>query len=236
MSSQVVVTTAAKRGRSPSFSSGTKKTKTRYANPSRRLNKVILGRTFPDKITATLKYFELLGGSVTAGTTVKYPFRANGMFDPYAPLGGHQPYGFDQWTAIYNHWVVTASTIRVTIVPDAASTALAPLMVGIYNDDDTSNSLTYFDMIEASNRGQYRAINYNSPPSVIKAGYKSKWTFGNAPLADPSQRGTAAADPTETQVFNLWVANTGAAAAQQTFYVEIEYQATFFERKDLGGS
>jgi len=44
--------------------------------------------------------------------TVK-EFRANGLYDPDFSLGGHQPYGFDQLMAQYNHFTVLKAVFEI---------------------------------------------------------------------------------------------------------------------------
>ena len=41
--------------------------------------------------------------------------RGNGMFDPDAALGGHQPLGFDQYMMLYQKYYVKSSTISVDV-------------------------------------------------------------------------------------------------------------------------
>jgi len=38
----------------------------------------------------------------------------NGLFDPEIPIGGHQPMGFDQAMAFYDHYTVVRSSVTVT--------------------------------------------------------------------------------------------------------------------------
>lgn len=54
---------------------------------------------------------ELTAPGVGAITTKEY--RANGMYDPEFGLGGHQPYGFDQLMAQYNHFTVLKSVFVI---------------------------------------------------------------------------------------------------------------------------
>jgi len=42
-------------------------------------------------------------------------FRANDVFDPDHALGGHQPYGFDQLMAMYQHFTVLSSKVTVEV-------------------------------------------------------------------------------------------------------------------------
>jgi len=39
-------------------------------------------------------------------------FRLNGLFDPDFSLGGHQPMGFDEWSAFYGRYRVNQPSVR----------------------------------------------------------------------------------------------------------------------------
>lgn len=51
--------------------------------------------------------------STVIGTYGNYYFRANSCFDPDESSAGHQPRGFDQWSAFYDNYVVLGSKITV---------------------------------------------------------------------------------------------------------------------------
>ena len=55
---------------------------------------------------------EMLPASLTS--SVGFTFRGNGIQDPYAGIGGHQPRGFDQFMAIYETFTVLASSCKAS--------------------------------------------------------------------------------------------------------------------------
>lgn len=67
---------------------------------------------------ASLGYNEQFTAAPGSGSSDGYVYRLNGMFDPRVSTGGHQPQYFDQMTAIYNYWCVTACDIVVRAVPE----------------------------------------------------------------------------------------------------------------------
>ena len=73
------------------------------AVPRNRLN-------FPQSMKTKLRYVERIDSNID-GTNVKlFGFRGNGLYDPFIPLGGHQPRGFDDFMKIYDKFTVVGSS------------------------------------------------------------------------------------------------------------------------------
>lgn len=223
---------AAKRNRSNS-TTGTKRKKA----ASRVKSIVKIGRSFPDKVNTTLRYYDL-NVAVPATTTVTgVHYRANGIFDPYVPVGGHQPLGFDQWMAVYDHWVVNSSRIKVTFTyRDETGDVVHPFICGIYDDDDATNSLSVNSLVEAQGRSKTGILTTNQDRVVLYSSWRNTKTFGPATLSDSRQAGSVAADPSEAHNWFIWLYNYGNTANTINFFVDIEYNVTFFERRDLATS
>jgi hypothetical protein len=66
---------------------------------------------------AKLKYtaIETLPNIALGAITVRQ-WRANDLFDPDYAVGGHQPYGFDQIMAQYNHFTVIHSVLELELM------------------------------------------------------------------------------------------------------------------------
>lgn len=50
------------------------------------------------------------------GAAVYAIWRGNSIYDPYAGVGGHQPYGTDQWAQFYKRYRVYGSRIRFQVI------------------------------------------------------------------------------------------------------------------------
>jgi len=66
----------------------------------------------PPFLKAKLRYSCQVQAVHAEGSPNHFEFRANGMYDPEVAVGGHQPYGFDQLTARYQHWTVVYATCK----------------------------------------------------------------------------------------------------------------------------
>jgi len=94
------------------------------------------GTGFPDELRCVLKYSTTYNtsGSVTPSP---YVFRLNSLFDPDLTGTGHQPFFFDQLTAVYGQYCVTAGKARVGIENQQSAVALK--VVALYSDSNVSS-------------------------------------------------------------------------------------------------
>jgi len=103
-------------------------------NPSRGIS------GFPTTIRTTLKYCDVITLTSTAGAVSQYAFRLNSAYDPDYTGGGHQPYFYDQFAAIYRKYTVMGSTFKASFCPIVSATTTVqpsgPLLIGISSDDD----------------------------------------------------------------------------------------------------
>nr|QXP07611.1 MAG: putative capsid protein [Arizlama virus] len=66
---------------------------------------------FPISKTVRLRYVEDFTLNPSLGGNATYLFRANGVYDPNATTGGHQPMFYDNYTQLYSRYRVNWSTI-----------------------------------------------------------------------------------------------------------------------------
>lgn len=239
MSSQVTVTTGAKRARAASTGSRKKsKSPTRGFKVAYPRNNIIrMGRTFPEKLRATLRYSDINSSyASSAGSYIATMiYKCNSCYDPYYPVGGHQPYGFDQYMAVYNHFSVIKSFIKVTF-QQQNDTSNFPGVVGINYDDDGTDASTPSTRIEKTGRKNYGVVGANATQVVLYDKWTCKQKFGASAMALDKNIGTIAADPSEVCTWFIWYANNGATTGYMQVVVDIEYDVEFTELKDFGAS
>lgn len=224
-----------KRARTGKRTSAVAKTSfSRVPNPN-SWTRVTRNVGFPNKMTMRHRYTEAISlGSVT-GALATYSFSANGMFDSNITGTGHQPLYFDQMTAIYDHYTVIGSTIKVHFVSFPENTT--PLIVGIMkNDDSTVTPANATAMAEQS--GSVSTL-LSEDPSMIRTlscSYSAKGTYGGSVLGNDQLQGTSATNPPEALLYTIFAQSANVNSGSVYVYVEIEYLAVWDELRDIAQS
>lgn len=191
---------------------------------------------FPKKLLVKHKYVETVTNTNVAGIPGSYLFNCNGMYKPNYSTAGHQPLYFDQMYAIYNHYTVIGSRIKVTATPSAVYAVGANLAIYI-NDDTTYSGLSNINNAQEQHSGKFRfsAAGANQPV-VMYSKWSAKKTFGGSVLGNDLLQGTYNANPTEASYYQIMVYPLDGGV--QTWYlnVEIEYLAVWDELKDIASS
>lgn len=192
---------------------------------------------FPERLVMKHKY---VGGFTIAaaagGALATNQFLANGLFDPDVTSTGHQPMLYDQMKAIYDHWTVKSSKIKITFGQD---TQLIGSVIGIFLNDDSSVTPTAFYDCGEQRNGTLTFLPKlgAATPKTLRLSFDSKKMFGSDGTTNPNLQGSSGADPTETAVYTIF----GQAVDISTAFsvsgtVELEYTVEWFELKDLAAS
>lgn len=170
----------------------------------------------------------------TLGALAKLNIQAN---RPYS--GTNYAYGWNQWAALYNNYIVLGSKCRMFIQGfSAASTIMG--MAGIYLSDDTTNFTSWVNMIEAR-RGTNKSFRQDGDKKVtmVMSKYSAKKHYNIKDIKDNVERlgSTMTAGPTDAAYFNCWmqpIDQTNGATYYATFIVD--YIVMFSEPKDVAAS
>ena len=191
---------------------------------------------FPTSQMVKFRYCQSVNINPAAGLTASHLFIANGLYDPDYTGTGHQPYGFDQWMAIYNHYIVESAVITVQFVSSAtsASASTCNAVVGIALKDDTTVETDLNNIREV--KGSKSIVVPMQECRTLKNYFNKKAIFKDS--EDGVLRGTASANPSETCIFQVFVTpvDTTADVLAMACVVTIDYTARLFELKDFGGS
>lgn len=191
-----------------------------------------------------LRYCDLLTLDVAAaGGIVSDLFRANGPYDPYQPVGGHQPMGWDQMAAIYNHYVVLGAKIKCVFTPRTSDTGAAVIAGIDVVDDATFTTATRTTLLEQK-KARYLAANTSNStrPVVITKKFSTKKFFNIKDVKDNVTRLGAPTSnlPTEEAFFRIFMMSADATAAHDPnpydVFVTLDYIILFGEPREFPAS
>lgn len=197
-----------------------------------------MGTGLPQKVMVKHKYVETLNTSMSAGQFQGFAWKANGMYAPSTYSGAHQPMYFDQYAALYNHFVIIGSKCTFTISHISEADNAHTFRVCAFLDDNNSISAASVDAVaEATQaRKQKHVTAEQGTPTFLKSTFSAKRVFGGSILGNKALTGTAAADPTELSYHVIAVQATPTLEAHFLLTVEIEYVAIWTELKEVAQS
>lgn len=219
-----------KRARTKKTSQGRGNKFVSYMKLSPKYALVNLGQGFPDKIKTVLRYSQVVTVTGTTGVIGNYLFRANGLYDPDYTSTGHQPMYYDQFVALYNHWVVTKS--KITIKPVRNTSESTGCHVALLQNDDTTVLSTMQAMIEMG-KAKYQMMDPRSGGKVMSQQFDARKVYGGNPLDHSQLQGSVGSDPSELTFFQISTqASDFASTVSVDVDVLIEYEVVFTELKD----
>lgn len=178
----------------------------------------------------SFRYSSQLTAQVTLGTLYTHVFSANGMYDPDITLTGHQPRGFDQMMTLYDHYVVTASTLKITAINQGTE----GVIVGITPVDVTTARSSLLEYLE-DRKSKWMTL------GAASGGVSNKTLtyminigsfLGRKPFAEDDLKGSASANPLDGVFFHVWIANLyGVADTNVAFAPLLDYKACCIEPK-----
>lgn len=174
----------------------------------------------------------------TSGSGLQsYQFRCNGMYDPDSTGVGSQPLYFDQLAAVYNHYTVISSHIKVTSIPAPNTTEDAYRIILFLNDGNAITPATSEAIAEQTSAVSTVCSSLNPSTSVLERSWSLARAFGGR-VSESRFTGNAGADPSEQTIYNIVVqAMDGGVSSVAVYHdVEIEYTAVWSELKDIPGS
>jgi hypothetical protein len=202
------------------------------------------GMGIPRARKVRLRYSDFDTLSTSVGTTSSFQICANGLYDPYLSGSGHQPLGFDQMAAYYNHYVVKKARMRASFaLTSDPGNGVGWLVYGITRSDDTTVPTDWRTLVEEGNtewgfckfrpRTSYKNFTVSLNLDV------SKFFQTKDVQAKDSLTALVSANPSDTAVFTAWVAwvdtsETSTVTVSVAYHVD--FDAQFFEPKNLPAS
>ena len=91
----------------------------------------VMRKIIPDRTLIKMRYVSDIVLNPAAGSTASYVYSCNGMYDPDITSTGHQPMGFDQWMAFYQHYTVLGSKLSCSFASSNADLTTGAAIVGV---------------------------------------------------------------------------------------------------------
>lgn len=166
---------------------------------------------------------------------------ANGLADPIALDGAHQPYLFDQMMSLYTRYEVMASTIEMHIHsnPTSAIPAVGAIALRDYETNTDFTQLTANTLMERKDvTTKYIVPNYHTP-LVIRKSWNSKSYFkGLVPEGSDELKGFSNANPVKDVKYICmvapWSGTDNPVVVRVAF--KIRYTVKFSSPRDIDPS
>jgi len=188
----------------------------------------------PNSVFVSLRYVDCIQMDVAGAGFLTQVFSANGCYDPDDRFGGHQPYGWDQWAALYDQYMVESSKCVLTIQGHTGGENGASVVGIQLGGTSTISALSVETLMETDN-SVHRLLDINN--QVISKSYSKKQFFANRQM--DNLQASVGSDPTELAHFIIWCNSVNAGVldpARVTMVVDIYYNIVFSERARFGAS
>lgn len=184
---------------------------------------------FPNQIITKLRYCEILNTTSTSGARGGNIWRANGIFDPDVTGVGHQPMFRDSYAALYNHYRVLGSKIRVTYVSNAGNESTdGPWVCCLLGGDDATFPSVPQTSME-SNDSQWAILPADKGETVtLEMTFDPASNLGQEGEHD-DQEGAVGGDPGEQYYFDSCFYDAAGNTSNVFMFVELFYTVKFYE-------
>lgn len=217
------------------------KRKQQQASPSRSLP--LAG--FGNSKMVRLRYAEQFTLNPSASGIASYVFAANGMYDPNITSTGHQPSGFDQNMAFFDHYSVLESTIMCKYA-NATGGNEVPAFYDIFLTDTGTVGTSLLNVTDyLENRfatGQALQIGtergyFDAPRAISKRFVAKNFFRGYAGPSESKFQGSALSNPTEGAFFEIVLSSVGGNdPPAMNMVCIIEYIAILSEPRNIAAS
>lgn len=183
----------------------------------------------PQRFIVKMKYAE----DVQLNSSGNYQFNLNSVFDPNRTGTGHQPYGHDQFAALFNRYRVVSVGWRI-----CALSSTVPLQVGAVPSNEPQ-VITSMDILKEQPRAKYVCQNFGGKTEYLTGWISLPSLVGrnrSQYMADDRYQSQVGASPAEAAILNCVVANPQGLPIAATMNVILEYTVEWFDKVTLGQS
>lgn len=199
-----------------------------------------ISRTFLDPHKyVTLRYTETFNFTLASTVGTQQLFRLNSIFDPNSTGVGHQPYGYDQLSALYNRYRVLAARWKVVFGTQTSTYRIVILPINGTLAAAIAGFATFETACEMPRARLFVQGGGGSPTVTVTGGIKLNDLNGvTIPeyLADDRFEAAIGANPAE--VMSLVIGNYNASGGTITidYTAEMTYMVDLHDPIALAGS
>lgn len=214
-----------------------KKRKRRRTGDGAKYKSTKMPSAFPSRKRTTLRYVQTLVLDPGAGGTAQNLFRCIGAFDPDFTLGGHQPYGFDQWMAIYKTYHVMSAKIKVQACAAAVTGTTKSWRFGLTPIDRATAIPSLADDLMETSGSVFTLLETGNGPKSLTLKQDTKTRYGVKDVLDNEHlSGTVNTNPADETYWILWVGNGNNGVTDPepvNVLVTIDYDIWFTDVNDV---
>lgn len=192
-------------------------------------------KIIPDQMNTVIQYSKQINLTGLAGNY--YNFRGNSVYDPDESGAGLQPTGFDELMALYNQFVVNASSIKVHACNNITTGSAGNVYLTIF--PTTQDFDTRLGIDQASTNAYARnkllvPVSAGGNPAIMSNYMNSKKQFAKFSSNDQIYAGNDAANPNEQWYWHIEATPLDLAGNIDVWMqVTITYYVSFFDRRIL---
>jgi len=211
------------------------------SQPRRRpnLNTLKTLPILPIKHRCKLVYNDSRTITPTTTNSTAYVYSANGLYDPDITGAGHQPMGFDQLMALYEHYTVTKCKLTVNFVNEDTNDN-AYVGLAIFPDSTVETTATKLIENGLMKRSWIAPFDGNPKSQTTLSMSVDISRINGRPkpiIGDDLFRGDSASNPSEQTYIHIFGYNNATVnPCQIRFDVILEYEAVFTEPRKLAQS
>lgn len=203
---------------------------------AREQNTVTIPRQVRGGMPSRLRTRLVYGDRISLSSTLpEHVFAGNALYDPDITGVGHQPRGFDQIMALYDHYQVTSSKITVHFY-STISTSGSEQVCFILPTDGAGAATTQSDVLEHDGAKLSLVGLENTGALRTKITHECTTKEQISTLDYSIIRGNDSSNPSELWYWHIGSIGNGSTTLTLVAFVRIEYQCMFTEPKTPGES
>lgn len=189
---------------------------------------------FPGSLTTVIRYNDTYKITLSSSTVNGNIMRMNSVFDPDYSGIGHQALYFDQFSAVYDNYVVLGSNISASY--GVVNAGVGPFVVGITSANQVGFSSSQYTLSE-QNKSTTALLGISAGTSIktLRMNYDPVTCLG-VTADDDTVQSSVSSNPTKQWYAYAWVQDQSLTGGTFIVNVTVIYRVRFFGMKNITSS